>query len=371
MLDLHSPKTRRRILALDGGGIRGVFTLEILARMEELLRQHTGRPDLVLADHFDLIAGTSTGAIIAAFLSWGEPVARVRELYLSESVRMFVRASWWKLRMGLFDERNLTDFLQRTFVEDDQTPALLGTEKLKTLLLLVMRNASTGSAWPVSNNPAAAFNFRHHPDGQPNQECNLNLPLWRLVRASAAAPVYFPPETLQLGASCFEFIDGGITAYNNPALIAFLTATLPCYKIEWSAGTDRLHLVSVGTGQTRVRINERLRRYLSMLSFAFTVPAGLMDSISREQDLLCRALGECLFGADIDTEIGDLKKQSASLWQKAFTYARYNREFTALEIRDVEQKFGGRFSLDNIRLIQFLRESGRAYSGHVRLEHLL
>jgi patatin-like phospholipase/acyl hydrolase len=62
----------KRILALDGGGIRGMFSLQILARIEELFRQDRNEPNLVLADVFDFIAGTSTGAIIATFLALGE-----------------------------------------------------------------------------------------------------------------------------------------------------------------------------------------------------------------------------------------------------------------------------------------------------------
>jgi len=339
--------------------------------MEELLRDHTGRPGLVLADHFDLIAGTSTGGIIAAFLSWGESVGRIRELYLRESARMFVRASLWRLRLGLFDERNLTRFLQEFFVEDAGvgSPALLGSQKLRTLLLLVMRNATTGSAWPVTNNPSAHFNARRNPDGTPNDECNLDIPLWRLVRASAAAPFYFPPESLQLGKARFDFIDGGITAYNNPALIGFLTATLPSYRIGWPTGTDRLHVVSIGTGQTRARVNERLRWMLSILSYAALVPAGLMDSIAREQDLLCRVLGRCIFGAPVDSELGDMIGDSHVV--KQFTYSRFNCDFGAAEVSEAERRCGGSFSLDNVRLIDFLREAGSEYAQQIRIEHLL
>jgi patatin-like phospholipase/acyl hydrolase len=85
---------KKRILALDGGGIRGVFTIEILGRMEQLLREHFGRPQMVLADHSDLIAGTSTGGIIGSFLSWGEPVDSVRKLYEENTGAMFCKAPW-------------------------------------------------------------------------------------------------------------------------------------------------------------------------------------------------------------------------------------------------------------------------------------
>jgi len=367
--DFHTlDKPRRRILALDGGGIRGVFTIEVLARMEELLRQHTGREDLVLADHFDLIAGTSTGAIIATFLSWGESVDTVRQLYAEQAHRMFARAPWWQRQRGKFSEKNLCDMLRSFFVEADGTPAKLGTERLRTLLLIVMRNATTGSAWPLTNNPCALYNQRTLPDGSPNEECNLDLPLWQLVRASTAAPLYFPPEVITLGRQKFEFLDGGITAYNNPALIAYLTATQPCYRLGWPAGTDRLHLVSIGTGQTRARISERLRRLRRLLGtfgLATAVPASLIDSISREQDLICRTLGHMVHGAPLDSEATEIH----GLHQ--FTYARFNREFTSSEVAAAEQTHGGGFSLDNLQMIQFLTEEGRRFAEQVRLEYLV
>ena len=90
----------KRILSLDGGGIRGVFTLEVLVKMEEVLREYYAKQDpgkaktFVLRDHFDFLAGTSTGAIIATCLCWGMPVAEVRDLYLREGKRMFEKVSW-------------------------------------------------------------------------------------------------------------------------------------------------------------------------------------------------------------------------------------------------------------------------------------
>src|SRR5260370_22364232 len=78
----------KRLLALDGGGIRGVFALEILAQIESRLREKTGNPRLLLADHFHYLAGTSTGAIIAACLAWGMSVAEVQHLYLTRAGEM-------------------------------------------------------------------------------------------------------------------------------------------------------------------------------------------------------------------------------------------------------------------------------------------
>src|ERR1700728_977680 len=75
------PSETRRILAIDGGGMRGALAVGILAKLEQTLRDKLGRPNLVLADYFDLIGGTSTGAIIAAGLALGKDAAYLRDLY--------------------------------------------------------------------------------------------------------------------------------------------------------------------------------------------------------------------------------------------------------------------------------------------------
>ena len=71
-----------KLLALDGGGIRGVITLEVLAELERMLQgQFQRSDDFVLADYFDYVAGTSTGAIIATCISLGMRVADIKKFY--------------------------------------------------------------------------------------------------------------------------------------------------------------------------------------------------------------------------------------------------------------------------------------------------
>jgi patatin-like phospholipase/acyl hydrolase len=90
--DKLQPTQQKKLLALDGGGIRGVITLEILAAIENIIRGKLG-PNAVLADYFDYLAGTSTGAIIAACLSIGMSVADVRQFYVASGPEMFSKAS--------------------------------------------------------------------------------------------------------------------------------------------------------------------------------------------------------------------------------------------------------------------------------------
>ena len=174
----------KRILALDGGGIRGVFTLEILLRMETLLREHYGKPEMVLADHFDLFAGTSTGAIIATGLCWGMPVKQILDMYVQYGKTMFTPVPWYRpvkrLLVSRFEAKPLSDMLQRMFSEDGDgvQPAMLDSPRLRKGLLVVVRNHTTGSAWPLTNNPNAMFNDATTP------ECNLKIPIYKVVRAS-------------------------------------------------------------------------------------------------------------------------------------------------------------------------------------------
>lgn len=177
----------KKILALDGGGIRGMLTVEVLAEIEAMLRRELKRDQtFVLADYFDYIAGTSTGAIIATCLSWGMPVAKIRQFYLENGERMFDKACLLKRHRYKYEDEKLSQRLQEEF----GATTTFGTDELRTLLMMVMRNATTDSPWPVCNNPAAKYNALMRSD------CNLNLPLWQLVRASTAAPVFFPPEVV-------------------------------------------------------------------------------------------------------------------------------------------------------------------------------
>jgi hypothetical protein len=359
----------KRLLALDGGGIRGVFTLEILAQIESRLREKTGRPQLVLADHFDYLAGTSTGAIIATCLAWGMSVAEVQQLYTTRAIEMFHAAPFYRRFWNKFEADSIIKVFKVLFSEDGEgkVPALLSTKKLRTLLALVMRNHSTGSPWPVSNNPTAKFNDPASP------ECNLNLPLWQLVRASTAAPVYFPPETIELGNRKQVFVDGGITPYNNPALLLFLMATLPAYRLGWETGVDKMLLVSVGTGRVSTGIGARRGDQMNMLFHARSLPDALMDSINGEQDMICRTIGFCRTGEPVDSELGDFRDVAPEeAAQRKFSYLRYDHAYTPEDVELAKQYGKSGISLDNVRLIPLLQHIGSNYAErHVSADDLI
>ena len=113
----------RKLLALDGGGIRGVLSLEILAEIERKLAAKTGVARL--GDYFDYIAGTSTGAIIAAGLSFGMSAADLLQFYREAGVSMFEKNALLKRLKSFYRDEPLAARLQELFQEEDGTPANL------------------------------------------------------------------------------------------------------------------------------------------------------------------------------------------------------------------------------------------------------
>lgn len=364
----------RKLLALDGGGIRGILSLEILAKIESELQKALSLDDsFVLADYFDYVAGTSTGAIIATCLSLGMRVDEIRDFYVKSGPAMFSKARLLdRFYRNKFVDTNLAKQLQDVIAEKagqqpGEPPATLGTDKLKTLLLLIMRNATTDSPWPLSNNPAAKYNECNRFD------CNLNLPLWQLVRASTAAPVYFPPEVVMVGDSEFIFVDGGVTMYNNPAFQLFLMATVEPYNLNWPTGEDQMLLVSIGTG-LNPKANALLQpEQMNLIYNASSIPSALMFAAQNEQDLLCRVFGNCLVGDPIDGEIGNLMGMKGPTQSKLFTYMRYNAVLSRGGLDELglqEIKPENVQALDSVDHIRELQDVGQAVAARdVKIEH--
>lgn len=344
-----------------------MITVEVLAEIENLLRQKLGRGDsFVLADYFDFVAGTA--AIIAVAIALGMKVSEIRNFYEQSGKEMFDKASVLKRLRYKYEDDKLAKKMRDVFGEDTK----LGSDKLRTVLMMVMRNATTDSPWLLSNNPRAMCNRRVREDGSPRDNCNLDLPLWQLVRASTAAPTYFPPELVTVGSSDFVFVDGGITPYNNPAFQAFLMASVEPYEMGWETGETQMLIVSIGTG-TSPEANEDLDPdEMNLLYNAASLPSALMFAALNEQDLLCRVFGKCLTGDDLDREVGDLIGVRGPVDPKLFTYVRYNAELTcqgldALGLANIEPKDVQK--LDSVKRIPALQTGGRAVAAKVKTAH--
>jgi hypothetical protein len=107
------------------------------------------------------------------------------------------------------------------------------------------------------------------------------------------------------------------------------------------------------------------------LDFLEFIAPAFLGTVADEQDLLCRVLGDCVYGSILDSELGDQRGPGLlAAEEKKFRYLRYNREFTAAEMQVLKRESDLDLSLDNIRIIPYLQQTGRAYAAEaVQREH--
>jgi predicted acylesterase/phospholipase RssA len=309
---------RKRILSLDGGGVRGILTLALLERVEAILARRSGRgADFRLCQYFDLMGGTSVGAILATALAVGFPVGKVIAL-LREVVRDVFHSSFMSLGGLLtpkFSSTALEAILKRELGE-----ATLGSDRVLTGLAVVMKRLDTGSVWILHNNPLGKY---YEPrDGEQAFTPNKDLLLRLIVQASAAAPSYFEPQLMTVAADIKGFfLDGGVSPYNNPALLLVLLATAQGFRFGWKAGDDNMLMVSVGTGMTPVvRSAEELHGRTTALMAVDSLKSLIDDSVVHTQAML-QWMGASTNPQIIDSEVGDLS-DSWPLKERLLTYTR-------------------------------------------------
>jgi len=311
-----SPK---RILALDGGGLRGILTTGFLQKIENLLRaRHGGDAGFRLCHYFDLIAGTSTGAIIAGALALGWSVEEIRAKYMSLGKAVFEKSF---LRQGLFRAKYDAEKLSEELKSVYGAQTTLGGPELLTGLMIVAKRLDSGSPWPISNNPRGRY-FAARAGGVIG---NGDYPLWQVVRASTAAPVYFEPEKITVASAPGmkpvqgDFVDGGVSPFNNPALQALMYATLEGHRIGWPIGADALLVVSIGTGATDAGVaTAALAAQHGVRSLL-----SLMQDSAVLQETMLQWMSSSATARPFDREIGDLRNDLVAR-VPLISYLRYN-----------------------------------------------
>ena len=228
MLPRSEPQTPAfRILSLDGGGIRGIFTASFLATAEEMAGRRIG-------EHFDLIAGTSTGGIIALAIAFGIPARRVLEMYVERGPGIFRRPrGLGMLLRPRYGNRELSRALRDIFgdrsINDVRTPVCIPSYELTNSYPRVWKDEHAADLLWWGDQPA-----------------------WRIALATSAAPLYFPAIQVLAGDS---HIDGGLYA-NNPVLLGITEAVR-----TFSQPLERIRVLSIGAGERAERIpHERARR---------------------------------------------------------------------------------------------------------------
>lgn len=329
----------KRILALDGGGIRGALTLGYLQKIEDILRaQNDNDPDFRLCDYFDLIGGTSTGSIIASCLAIGMKVEDITNMYFDLGGKIFAKKyNWWNvfqfkemIHAG-YDEKPLEQELQKVFGD-----ITLGSDAIKTGLCVVAKRADTNSVWPLVNHPGGKYYGT--ADGM-----NKDILLWKAVRASSAAPSYFVPQVIEVGGgmSSAAFVDGGVSMANNPAFQLLMVATLKGFPFHWKTGADNLLLVSVGTGMGRLN---RLPKNISdnnLLNWAQQIPDMFMQDASWHNQAILQWLSKSPTAWEIDGEIGDLQDDllgGDSNGKGVLSYLRYNMWIDEKNLGDIMKR---------------------------------
>lgn len=254
-----------RILSLDGGGFRGVFSAAMLIEVEKAIREIN--PHKRLNDYFDCIAGTSTGALLAAGIALGISSEKLLEFYKNNGKRIFPSRIRW-LRQNLRITSNFFPISlyrhEYCWNKKEGLPAVLRDELHPTEFAHLREAYKPGS--PVTMRdivkpdlliPAYSLNKRalqwfvsNSMDNDPFFWYN-DISLQELCVCSASAPTFFPPFELTKASNSKEaFVDGGLSA-NNPVLLAIVQSMLNYNRKTMGKALRRqeISVLSVGTGR--------------------------------------------------------------------------------------------------------------------------
>lgn len=309
-----SPDTGpKRVLALDGGGVKGVLTLGMLKPLEEELRARAGgAPTFRLSDYYDLIGGTSTGAIIASGLALGLSVDQMIEHYMRLGPEVFGRSAG----DGVFLQSRFESKKLRRALQSVLTTKTLGTEDLKTGLAIHAKRIDTGSAWVVTNHPLGAF---YDPDPESGVFPNKRYRLIDLVLASAAAPTFFDEVTIDIAfdekrrpVQRGYFVDGAVSANNNPAMQMLMVVLAPAYKFGWRGGADNLMMTSCGTGSRRPQVDGRAFQGLPPGLRGVHALRAMVHDTQVQGVMMMQALSAPRRPWRINSELGDMRDMCLS-----------------------------------------------------------
>ena len=296
------PESKIRILSIDGGGIRGVIPATIFVYIEKEIRKLTGNKQAKIGEYFDMIAGTSTGGILASlYLTPETPgttkakfdAAQALQLYLEHGKKIFARQFWDSItNFTLWNEKFRADNLQRLLDE------YFGETRLSELIRPCLI-----TSYDFFNRRATFFNSA---DARCKAGEVKDFYVKHITRATSAAPTYFEPAQVKsLGGGLFNLIDGGVFV-NNPAMCAYSEAratefskdpymqngfALP--KPDRPTAKDMLH-VSAGTGSEQPQIQFENLRNAGLISWLPVIIDIMMSGNSETVDYHLRKIYDTL-----------------------------------------------------------------------------
>ncbi len=283
------------ILALDGGGSRGIYAAQVLAEMEETL-------GVQVRECFNLISGTSTGAIIAGAAAVGIEMEKIVRLFERKSAQVFQRRPFrWPLIRSKYGGEPLVR-LVRSAVPD------VSLREISTPLLIPSSDVSTGGVHVFKSRYVDELGEPYDRDG--------DVQLSDAILASCAAPLFFDPMIVEN----YLLVDGGLWA-NNPSIVALVEAVS-----KFGRSIDQVCILSIGTGQSTSFFGRSKNwgfltgwGHLKLVSYVFGLQSQASTNISK---LL---LGERYIRLNPDIEAWGLDDVDhldtlKSLASKDFTY---------------------------------------------------
>ncbi|MEO1375966.1 MAG: CBASS cGAMP-activated phospholipase [Cyanobacteria bacterium J06635_10] len=261
-----------RILCLDGGGIRGVMPARILQKVEQKL----GSP---LKEHFDLIAGTSTGSILAAGIALEKSPEELLNLYKDKGLKIFPYQNLFSLkRLSLilkygisapkFSDEGLISVLQEQFGDRKLCDIVTNSEGAMDCLKVLIPSYDT-----QSRNPVIFKSWCH-------DRWYSDVPVWEICLCSASAPTYFPAHKIEKNGQEYSLIDGGVCA-NNPVSCALAEGIkLLRQSSNQSAANviDQIKIISIGTGDPASSIPWEQVRGWGLIQWGLHIADVFMDA---------------------------------------------------------------------------------------------
>jgi patatin-like phospholipase/acyl hydrolase len=268
---MTTDRKRINILSIDGGGIRGIIPAVILESLQKAL----GRE---LHEVFDLIAGTSTGGLIALAIGTaansGKPYAPsdLVQFYVQQGPDIFHK-HWFTWITDLlwpkYSAAPLEKALQTRFGD------VMFSTALKPLLI---------SSYDLQSQQPFFFKSSEIPS-----KPDFDWPIAKIARATSAAPTFFPPLLLMdAKGQTFTLVDGGIYV-NNPAMAAFAEAR------RLFPGASEFIVVSVGTGNVQDHITYKMARSWGLFGWAKQIVPVMMDSVSEAVDYELGSMPGCTY----------------------------------------------------------------------------
>lgn len=256
--------TRFQILSLDGGGIKGLFSAAVLAAIEEDLNVN-------IVDHFDLIAGTSTGGIIAVALGLGIKPREIVEFYLREGPAVFSK---------LFGLKSVQHWFSRKFSSQAIEQALKKCFKdqkfgdSKKRLVIPTYNLGTDDVY--------IFRTAHHT----RLRRDYKVAAWKVAMATSAAPTFFPAVRT---VDNTRLVDGGVWA-NNPSMVALVEA----YGVL-GIPLEAIAMLSIGTSDA---VSHRRKNLDNGGKLTWVRKSDVIDIIMRGQSIGAANQVKFLLGED-------------------------------------------------------------------------